>query len=284
MAQALTRALVLLAVAHPAFAGGLPEHPPAPPARPAFPSDPPGLPPDASQPAVVELTPTAPQAAPAALEAAPAAFGAAPAAPESAPVVSPQPAPAEALAAPVNAPVPPEARIDLPPPPYDPVPGATDPDGFTVAEKAGLADLTRKYAARHGVPLALLHRIIMRESKYHPGVVHRRYYGLMQITHATARGMGYKGNPKGLLDAETNLAYATPYLANAWALADGDINRAIKLYAAGYYNTAKSRKMLGAMRDAHSPPVRPEPPAPQTPTLAAPPQQQTGFFDSLFSR
>ncbi|MCW2275611.1 transglycosylase SLT domain-containing protein [Rhodoblastus acidophilus] len=253
MAQALTRALALFALASPALAGGLPDHPPAPPPRPAFPSDPPETAPGADQPAVVELRPSV------------------------------------APSAPADVAPPAEARIDPPPPPpFKPRPDKAaepDPDGFTAAEKAGLADLTRKYAARHGVPLALLHRIIMRESKYHPGVVHRRYYGLMQITHATARGMGYKGGAKGLLDAETNLAYATPYLANAWALADGDMNRAVTLYAAGYYYTAKSKNMLGAMRHAHSPPVKPEAAASQeTPTLASPPQQQTGFFDSLFER
>jgi hypothetical protein len=253
MAQALTRALALIALASPAFAGGLPAHPPVPPPRPVFPSDPPGPPPEEQQ-AIVEL-----------------------------PATEPQPAP-------LNVPTPAEARIDLPPPPYTQrvdKPGLDDPDpdGFTVAEKAGLADLTRKYAALHGVPLALLHRIIMRESKYNPTAMHRRYYGLMQITHATARGMGYKGGAKGLLNAETNLAYATPYLANAWALADGDMNRAVKLYAAGYYYTAKSKNMLGAMRHAHSPPVKPEASAPQyPPTLAAPPPQQAGFVDSLFGR
>lgn len=243
MAQALTRTLVLLVVATPAFAGGLPAHPPAPPPRPVFPSDGPSAEPD--RPAIVELTPSeAPQTAP------------------------------------VNVPPPPFARR-----PEKPGFDEPDPEGFTHAEKAGLADLTRKYAARHGVPLALLHRIIMRESKYHPGAFHRRYYGLMQITHATARGMGYKGGAKGLLDAETNLAYATPYLANAWALADGDMNRAVTLYAAGYYYTAKSKNMLGAMRDARSPPVKPEAPAPQEqPTLASPAPQQAGFFDSLFER
>ncbi|MBB4200675.1 hypothetical protein CCR94_02925 [Rhodoblastus sphagnicola] len=255
MAQALTRALLLFTLASPAFAGGLPAHPPVPPVRPAFPGDPPpeALTPEPEQQGVVDLTPAE------------------------------QPAP-------VNVPTPPEARVDLPQPPYDPrldKPGVDelDPDGFSLAEKSGLADLTRKYAARHGVPLALLHRIIMRESKYHPNLMHRRYYGLMQITSATARGMGYKGAPKGLLDAETNLAYATPYLANAWALADGDMDRAVRLYASGYYYTAKTKGLLGAMRHAHSPPITPEPAAQEQPTLAAPPPPpQTGVFGGLFDR
>jgi soluble lytic murein transglycosylase-like protein len=127
--------------------------------------------------------------------------------------------------------------------------------GFVLAEQAGLAELTRKYAHKHGVPLALLHRVIMRESRYHPHLVNHSYYGLMQITHATARSMGYHGAPKGLLDAETNLAFASPYLANAWALSGGNMDRAVQLYASGYYYTAKSKGMLGLMRNADSPPV-----------------------------
>ena len=31
---------------------------------------------------------------------------------------------------------------------------------------------------------------------------------MMQISYPTARSMGYKGEPEGLLDAETNLKYA----------------------------------------------------------------------------
>jgi hypothetical protein len=252
MVRTLTRAIALFAAGiAPVLAGGLHAHTPLPPPRPVFPGDPmPGtLPPDAEQPA--EEAAQAPMSAP----------------------------------APVDVPPPSEARVDLPQPPYDPVPTEPAPAGFDLAENTGIADLTRKYAARHGVPLQLLHTIIMRESRYRPHLVNRRYYGLMQITTATARGMGYTGSPKGLLNAETNLAYATPYLANAWALADGDMSRAVRLYAAGYHYTAKTKGMLGAMRNAHSPPVKPEPPAlPEQATLAAPPPPQTGFLDSLFAQ
>jgi len=105
----------------------------------------------------------------------------------------------------------------------------------------------------------------------------------MQITPATARSMGYHGSPKGLLDPETNLAFAAPYLANAWALADGDMDRAVRLYASGYYYTAKSKGMLGLMRNADSPPATP--PKPET-TLAAapppPPPPPQNILDSLF--
>jgi soluble lytic murein transglycosylase-like protein len=152
--------------------------------------------------------------------------------------------------------------------------------GFALAEQAGLAELTRQYAHRHGVPLALLHRIIMRESRYHPHLVHRSYYGLMQITPATARSMGYHGAPNGLLDAKTNLHYATPYLANAWALADGNLDRAVQLYASGYYYTAKNKHMLSQMRDANSEPVKPE--TTSALALAPPPPRQKDFFESVF--
>jgi soluble lytic murein transglycosylase-like protein len=153
--------------------------------------------------------------------------------------------------------------------------------GFSIAEKAGLADMTRKYARQHGIPLALLHRIIMRESKYCPRLVNRRYFGLMQITPATARSMGYHGAPKGLLDPETNLAYAAPYLANAWALADGDMDRAVRLYASGYYYTAKSKNMLSQMRDASSPPV--QPPVQSIASAPPPPRQPGNIFEAMFS-
>ncbi|WP_298355265.1 lytic transglycosylase domain-containing protein [Rhodoblastus sp.] len=164
---------------------------------------------------------------------------------------------------------------------YDPRPAEKDVPGFDIAKKAGLAEITRKYAEKNGVPLALVHRVIMRESKYCPRLIGRhRYYGLMQITPATARSMGYRGSAKGLLNPETNLAYATPYLANAWALSGGDMDRAVRLYAAGYYNTAKSKHMLGEMRDANSPAVKP------AETLAAasppPPPQPTNVFEAMF--
>ena len=86
-----------------------------------------------------------------------------------------------------------------------------------------------------------------RESNYNPAAKHGPYFGLMQIRHDTARSMGYEGAPSGLLDAETNLTYAVPYLANAYMLANGDEARAIQLYAAGYYNEAKRRGMLSKL-------------------------------------
>ena len=225
----------------------LPKHPPLPAPRPLFDSD------AANLEAAAAREASAPQPA------APAPEPASPPAAEQASAVPQDSAAALPIATPL------EEKVA----------------GFALAEQAGLAELTRQYAHRHGVPLALLHRIIMRESRYHPHLVHRSYYGLMQITPATARSMGYHGAPNGLLDAKTNLHYATPYLANAWALADGNLDRAVQLYASGYYYTAKNKHMLSQMRTASSAPVKPEP----TSALAmapSPPSRQKDFFESVF--
>jgi soluble lytic murein transglycosylase-like protein len=78
--------------------------------------------------------------------------------------------------------------------------------------------------------------------------------------------MGYKGDPKGLLDPQINLTYAVPYLANAYRLADGDEDRAVTLFAAGYYYTARQKNMLASLRTASSPPVAHEALRPQEQT------------------
>ncbi len=133
----------------------------------------------------------------------------------------------------------------------------------SAAEKqlpASLDPLIARYAHRHGIPEHLLHRLIAKESGYNASACTRRYYGLMQITYVTARGMGYHGAPRGLLDPEVNLTYGVPYLANAYRLSGGSEARALRLYSSGYYNTAKRRHLLSAMRNAASPSV--ETPAP----------------------
>jgi soluble lytic murein transglycosylase-like protein len=144
---------------------------------------------------------------------------------------------------------------------------------FTVsAAVAGPAERSTTYdemiasqAKLHGVPVALVHLTVLRESRYNPGLVHHHCFGLMQIKYATARGMGYKGEARGLLDPQVNLSYGIPYLANAYRLADGNEERATALYRGGYYYLAKRKKMLGTLRTASAPPVTPEPAQPQIP-------------------
>lgn len=110
------------------------------------------------------------------------------------------------------------------------------------------------FARIYDIPESLIHRSVRRESNYNPAARHGPYWGLMQIRHDTAKGMGYSGPANGLLDAETNLTYAVPYLANAYKLSGGSETRAIRLYAGGYYYEAKRRGMLGLLhKEALSP-------------------------------
>lgn len=111
--------------------------------------------------------------------------------------------------------------------------------------------LIARHAAAQGIPAALVHRIVIRESRYNPRAHNRAYWGLMQIRHDTARSMGYRGPASGLLDANTNLTYGVPYLANAYMVAGGNASRAVSLYAGGYYYEAKRKHLLGRLRTAH---------------------------------
>ncbi|MEK1930224.1 MAG: lytic transglycosylase domain-containing protein, partial [Pararhizobium sp.] len=90
------------------------------------------------------------------------------------------------------------------------------------------------YAKLNNIPEELVHRVVRRESTYNPRADHAGNYGLMQIRYNTAKGLGYEGPAEGLFDAETNLKYATKYLAGAWMVADNQNDGAVKLYASGY--------------------------------------------------
>ena len=123
-------------------------------------------------------------------------------------------------------------------------------------------DFIALQAQKHGVPESLVHRILRRESRYDPKVFHNHCYGLMQIKYGTARSMGFNGAPNNLFDPYVNMTYAIPYLANAYRIAEGDEDRAVALFAGGYYYQAKKKQMLSALRTAVSPPLAPEPPPP----------------------
>jgi len=91
-----------------------------------------------------------------------------------------------------------------------------------------------RHAAANGLPVALVQRVVKRESGYNARASHGGNLGLMQIRYTTARGVGYSGSAAGLLDPEVNLTYAVKYLAGAWRAAGGNASRAVSLYASGY--------------------------------------------------
>src|SRR4051812_39764307 len=108
-----------------------------------------------------------------------------------------------------------------------------------LARDAQYDALVAAHAKANNVPEALVHRVIVRESGYRAGLVSRGNIGLMQIKLGTARGLGYTGSADGLRDPETNLTWAVKYLAGAYRAANGDHNRAVHLYASGYYRSPK---------------------------------------------
>ena len=137
------------------------------------------------------------------------------------------------------------------------------PDSPAEIGTGAIDRLIAKYAAIYEVPEALVRRVVKRESTFNPRAYNRGHWGLMQIKHATARGMGYQGPASGLFDAETNLKYAVKYLRGAWLVADGDENHADRLYQRGYYYDAKRKGLLeqtglGRDRVRHRAKVEPE--------------------------
>ena len=132
--------------------------------------------------------------------------------------------------------------------------------GASAQNRAQYESMVATHAAANNVPEALVHRVIVRESKYHPGLVGRGgTIGLMQVKLATARGLGYTGDAQGLRDPDTNLVWGIKYLAGAYRAANGDHGRAMRYYASGYYYAAKRQRqerpiMAGPVLASDAPP------------------------------
>ena len=112
------------------------------------------------------------------------------------------------------------------------------------AGSSGLKAIVAKHAAANGVPFSLADAVVRIESRYNPRAANAGNYGLMQIRHQTARGVGYTGSASGLLDPETNARYAMKYLGEAYRLAGGDTCRTVMKYQSGHMST----RMSGANR------------------------------------
>jgi len=138
--------------------------------------------------------------------------------------------------------------------------------GAMAQSRAQYESMVASHAAANNVPEALVHRVIVRESKYHPSLVGRGgTIGLMQIKLPTARGLGYTGDAAGLRDPDTNLAWGTKYLAGAYRAANGDHGRAMRYYASGYYYAAKRQRQerplqIAPVLASDAPPKIVEPP------------------------
>ena len=107
------------------------------------------------------------------------------------------------------------------------------------AARDNIDALIEEQAKANGVPSSFVHQVVKRESNYNPNAKGGSALGLMQIKHATARGLGYQGEAAGLYDPRVNLRYGIAYLAGAYRAAKGDIARAYGFYNRGYYYAAK---------------------------------------------
>jgi soluble lytic murein transglycosylase-like protein len=130
---------------------------------------------------------------------------------------------------------------------------AQAPTSFVTAEASPHGALDERisyYARAYDVPESLIHRSIERESGYRPTAQHGPFFGLMQLRLDTAKSMGYRGSARGLFDPDTNLKYGVAYLSNAYLVAGSNPNRALALYASGYFYEARRKGLLDRLRTA----------------------------------
>src|ERR1700749_2243669 len=138
-----------------------------------------------------------------------------------------------------------------------------------LAQRAKYEAIIAAHAQANLVPEDLVHRVIIRESKYQAALLGSGgAIGLMQIKLATARSLGYTGTAEGLRDPATNLLYGIKYLAGAYRAANGDHDRAVHYYAAGYYFAAKQQR-FEHLREAKSGPSSAPPKLPSQDEIAA---------------
>jgi soluble lytic murein transglycosylase-like protein len=118
--------------------------------------------------------------------------------------------------------------------------GAIVAPGIVTDGDHALLGLVHEYATLSGVPVDLAHAIVTIESRYNAAARNGPHYGLMQINVATARSLGFAGEPSQLLEPATNLRFGMAYLAGAYKLAGGDTCGTIMRYQGGHRATRMS--------------------------------------------
>jgi soluble lytic murein transglycosylase-like protein len=108
------------------------------------------------------------------------------------------------------------------------------------AARQQVVNLIKKMAPSYGVPTWFALRIAKVESSYNPrarGLAGE--YGVFQMKCATARLIGYRGNCRGLLNAQTNVQYGLKHLQLAVKKSRGNLK-----LAASKHNGGLGRKSL----------------------------------------
>ena len=97
-----------------------------------------------------------------------------------------------------------------------------------------LAIASREAAAR-GLPPEIADAVMRVESNYNPKARGGSgEYGIMQVMPPTARLLGHTGSDADLADPEINIRLGVRYLAEAYALAKGDLCTTLMKYRAGH--------------------------------------------------
>jgi soluble lytic murein transglycosylase-like protein len=112
--------------------------------------------------------------------------------------------------------------------------------GAVPADRAPVIAMIKAQAPSYGVPTWFALRIAKIESGYNPrarGAAGE--YGVFQMKCATARGVGFRGNCAGLLNASTNVRYGLKHLSLAVRGSHGNLR-----LAASKHNGGLGRKSL----------------------------------------
>jgi soluble lytic murein transglycosylase-like protein len=120
--------------------------------------------------------------------------------------------------------------------------------GFMAAAEPAMAGkksgsvqaMIKAQAPKHGVPVWFALRIAKVESGFNPRVRGRAgEYGVYQLKCQTARGLGFRGNCRQLLNPATNIHYGLKHLSIAVRSSKGNLK-----LAASKHNGGLGRKRI----------------------------------------
>ena len=108
------------------------------------------------------------------------------------------------------------------------------------AQRSAVMAIIKSQAPSYGVPTWFALRIAKVESGYNPLARGKAgEYGVFQLKCATARGVGFRGNCSGLLNASTNVRYGLKHLSLAVRSSHGNLK-----LAASKHNGGLGRKSI----------------------------------------
>jgi soluble lytic murein transglycosylase-like protein len=119
-----------------------------------------------------------------------------------------------------------------------PAPQMREPEGQRLLAIELYRTIATREAKARDLPPEIADAVMRIESNYNPRARGRDgEYGIMQVMPPTARLLGHTGPDEALADPETNIKLGVRYLAEAYALANGDLCTALMKYRAGHRET-----------------------------------------------